>query len=306
MSSEFGVAAYDTVSLSVVRTYTNSSGLTFVGALATDASGNLFVGNQEPDEVLEFAAGTNTLIRTLPQPLPPVALAVDHQGNFYVASWAAATRSYHIAVYTAKGKLSRTITDGLSEPSQMAFDSQDNLYVANFGGAVTVYKYGQTKLARTIGSAKSAGSLIVDSADDVYVGICLYHCSPASVVEYGPQGKGVLRTIRAGIRFPDSLALDASGNLFVSNGSLKKPRTCYVSAYEPNATEPFETITDGVSAAGGVVFDNAGNLYVANGGQWCNGPKYGSVTVYGPGSTTYSAELTQDIRRLYSITIGPV
>jgi sugar lactone lactonase YvrE len=304
-SSEFGIVAYDTSTLNVVRTYTNQQGLTIADEMTTDSAGDLFVSNQEPDAVFEFAAGTTRLVRRLAQPYTPGALAIDREDDLYVADSAPARNLNEIAVYSPKGKLLRTITDGVDGPSQMVFDSRDALYVANLGGPVTIYNSGQSKPARTIGSAVNNGSLAVDASDDIYVGTCLFHCSPSSVVEYGPQGHKVLRTIKDGIRYPGSIALDPSGNLFVADGSLHKPRNCYVTAYASGATHPFETITDGVSAAGGVAFDAAGNLYIANGGAWCRGPKYGSVTVYPPGQTTYANELTQDIRRLYSVTIGP-
>jgi sugar lactone lactonase YvrE len=302
--SGFGIAAYDTATLKVVRTYVNSDGLTIATFAVTDAAGDLFVGNQEPDDVLEFAAGSKKLVQTIPQNEPPVAMAFDGNGNLYVAY--SDLQVSGINVYSPKGRLLRTIAEGVDGPAQLAFDSKNNLYVANYGGPVSVYDGGATKLTGTLGTYGNTDSLAIDASDDIYVGTCLFHCKPTAVVEFGPEGKSVIRTITRGIREPGSLALDASGNLFVNDGDRSgRTKKCFITAYAQGATSPFETITDGVHRPGGVLFDAAGNLYVANGGGACHGNPSGDVTVYPPGRTTYSHKLKKDIHRVYSITIGP-
>jgi DNA-binding beta-propeller fold protein YncE len=307
VGSDDGIAAYDLSTYALNRSYGVSTGVSAPEALAQDASGNLWVGNDGFNNVLEFAAGSTKLLQTITNGiLEPTAIAFDPAGNVYVANRGPVSRnSNDVTVYSPSGTLLRTIIAGIQYPTHLAFDSQGNLYVANGGGPVTEYDGGLKKLTRTISGTNQSFFILFDAADDLYVSNCSLRCKSPSIVEYGPQGKGVLRTITDGLRNPLSMALDSTGNLYVADANFgDRSKTCFVTAYAPDQTSPSEKITDGVHDAQGVVVDGSDNLYVMNFNGLCKGKFPGGVTVYPPGSTTFTHKLKKSIYRPLAIIVG--
>ena len=88
-------------------------------------------------------------------------------------------------------------------------------------------------------------------------------------------------TITGGIYYPQGIATDKSGNLYVANENS-------VTIYAPGATSPSTTITAGVSWASDVAVDSGGNVYVTNNGTPSEGKEW--INFYPAGSTspTYS------------------
>ena len=84
----------------------------------------------------------------------------------------------------------------------------------------------------------------------------------------------------SGLDYPDALAVDASGNLYVANYLVANT----VSKFAPGATTPSATLT-GLSDPRALAFDTSGNVYVANYGN-------GTVSKFAPGATTPTATLT--------------
>ncbi len=85
VASESGVAAFDTATYALERTYGASQGVNYPQALAEDTAGDLYVANPIDNDVVEFAAGTTTTLRTLSKGMHgPYALAFDPSGNLYV------------------------------------------------------------------------------------------------------------------------------------------------------------------------------------------------------------------------------
>ena len=84
-----------------------------------------------------------------------------------------------------KGKVLRTITDGLNNPFAVAFDGSGNVYIANlFGdkGAVTVYAPGGASLLRTISQGVyGPEALAFDSSSDLFVANCCSHKGKGAV-----------------------------------------------------------------------------------------------------------------------------
>jgi CSLREA domain-containing protein len=82
-----------------------------------------------------------------------------------------------------------------------------------------------------------------------------------------------------GLSFPQALAFDAQGNLFVANSGNGT-----VSVFAPGGTTPTRTLT-GLNLPQALAFDARGNLFVTNAGS-------GTVSVFAPGGTTPFATLT--------------
>jgi hypothetical protein len=101
---------------------------TLPGRMTMDASGNLFVSNRAYDTsrnsgtVTEYAAGTNSLIKTISKGgINPIDLVVDGYGNLYVANYRNEGAS-NVTVY-APGKTSpsETLTKGIYNPISFAW-----------------------------------------------------------------------------------------------------------------------------------------------------------------------------------------
>ena len=77
---------------------------------------------------------------------------------------------------------------------------------------------------------------------------------------------------------PYSVAVDASGNLYVANESSN---AIGISVYPPTGITPTRNITSGIDGVALLAFDKAGNLYAAN-----YNPTPATITEYAPGSST--------------------
>jgi hypothetical protein len=299
------VAAFDTVTYKLERTYGTSQGVDGPRGLVEDTSGNLYVTNTNGNNVIEFAAGKTTVLKTLTEAIAsPFALAFDPSGNLYVLNYGA-TGGPNVTVYSASGSKLRVITKGISDPAALALDSHGNLYVANRGtNDVTVYDGGGKALSQTINTGYP-NNVSVDRSDDLYVVACGKKCIDARIIEYSPGGKAILRTITKELRDARAVALDSKGNLFAAQadaGDVKTP--CRVPAYAPGKTQPYETITDAVHGSTGVAFDASDQLYVLNSINHCSGSRNGDVTVYPAGKTTYIHKFTKPIVYPSAMIIG--
>jgi serine/threonine-protein kinase len=106
------------------------------------------------------------------------------------------------------------------------------------------------------------------------------------VSEYALGQTKPLRLITKGINYPAYCAIDASGNLWVTNAGLDD-----VAEYLKGSTEPHATITKGLTFPEGIAIDHAGNLYVANLQPY----KTYNIQVYAPGSKSPSRTITDGI-----------
>jgi hypothetical protein len=101
------------------------------------------------------------------------------------------------------------------------------------------------------------------------------------------QSQQPVGTITKGISGPEGLAVDAAGNLYVTNSASNT-----VTVYPPGQLNPSTTYSNGLAFPYGVSVGTDGTLYVANIMGGING--FGSVSVYPPGSTNPSLTLTLD------------
>ena len=249
-----------------------TSGFSDARSSAFDANGNIYIADAAGDTVLVFpanASGTTTPIRTIAGAATllglPRGIALDTKGNIFVSNSGDANNSNvaSVTVYAAgaAGNVSPTAVisgaaTGLSFPNGIALDTLGRIYVANgtdlsgLGlGSVTVYAANATNNASPTVTISGAATELSE-----------------------PQG----------------LALDTSGNIYVSNRGGNS-----VTAYSAGATgnaSPAKTISGtatGLSTPNGIALDAQGNLYVTNEGA-------GSVTVY-PASATGNAAPTATI-----------
>jgi hypothetical protein len=165
------------------------------------------------------------------------------------------------------------------------------LYVANVGLNVTPL---------TIYKARADNPKpIATISKDIYnsLGACIDSDGTLYVPNYPNYGTGwvseyaigqtkPLRVITKGINYPTFCAIDASGNLWVSNIGLPD-----VAEYLKGSTKPYATITKGLTDPQGIAIDHAGNLYVANFEPY----EVANVQVYAPGDKSPSRTITDGV-----------
>jgi hypothetical protein len=107
-------------------------------------------------------------------------------------------------------------------------------------------------------------------------------------VTYYLKGTGpnnpVAGTLSGTFENPQGMAIDPTGNLYVSNGNASE-----VLVYPPGASSPSTTLTDPVGFPVDVAIGSDGTVYVAN--VWASMGNPGSVAVYAPGATTPTSVL---------------
>jgi sugar lactone lactonase YvrE len=213
------VTVYAPGSTKVLRTITTTVDQPF--ALAFDSSGNLYVANYNANSVTVYAPGSTKVLRTIEKGVDrPDALAFDGPGNLYVANYpcrfaSCRNRASSVTVYASgRGKVLRTISQGVASPFALAFDRSGNLYIANnWFGYVTVYAPGSTKVLRTIKKDVAVPTaLAFDASDNLYVGnggCGPSSCSgykPSTVTVYAPGSTKLSRTISHGVLGPAAIA----------------------------------------------------------------------------------------------------
>jgi streptogramin lyase len=177
-------------------------------------------------------------------------------------------------------KLSRTISEGINEPFDVAFDTSNNLYVLNFGNdTVTIYAEndGRPKLTISAGIRWPIG-LALDNTNGLYV-LNNYN---KTITVYNRKSGRERYSISSGLSYPVAIAIGPDQNLYVANGTN-------IAVYAPGTQTPTRTIATGIIDAEGLAFDSAGNLFVANSKN---------VIVYPPGSDTPSETLKKNSYRL--------
>jgi serine/threonine-protein kinase len=108
------------------------------------------------------------------------------------------------------------ITSGLSGPEGMAVDRLGRLFVTNTSNnTVTVYRRGGTTPVRTYSSGLNGPAGVVIGNDKTVYVSNLY----GNNVDAYAGGSLTPTTIYTGVNFPIAVTLDASNNLYVTNGS---------------------------------------------------------------------------------------
>jgi hypothetical protein len=197
-----------------------ASGLTKPLDVVFDSTGNLFVGDFNPLELVGYAAifkiSPNGLQTVFAWGLSyPSYLAIDRTNNLYVADYNSGV------IYKYKPSGSRaTFASGLYHPMALACDSANNLWIAdNSAGNIHqggIYRYAPDGSRVTVGvldRADRPADLAFDSLGDLFMAD-----SGGKIYKYNIRG--VLRrpgrtTFGSVPHSAESLGFDTAGNLFV-------------------------------------------------------------------------------------------
>jgi sugar lactone lactonase YvrE len=224
------------------KTATIGSGFLSPKGVAVDAAGNVYVADTGNDRVVKIAAvtGTETVLSSDLNSgtglNAPQGIAVDATGNVYVAD----TGNKRIVEISPFGELEPVPmldyngAQTFVSPVGIALDTAGNIYVADSGNGNGIIKI-----------AASGGDLQVPSGNSAVP-------SPASL-------------IRAALSEPTGVAVDAAGNLYVSDAGLNTVQE------QPSGAGPLSSAVTlgftGLSSPGGLALDASGNVYVADTGN---------------------------------------
>jgi len=183
----------------------------------------------------------------------PSALAVDTNGNLYVADGA-------IYKVTPAGVMS-TFASGFSEPTGLAFDSSGNLYVADFGNG-TISKVTPAGVVSTFATGFTSdphlgGNGTLSVACDGNGNVFLADYDAGTVSKITPAR--VVSVFADGMSYLFSITTDPGGNVFVADfyGTVTK--------FTPAGA--VSTLASVSWYATGLAFDSGGNLYVSHVGN---------------------------------------
>ncbi|MGA2838437.1 MAG: hypothetical protein ABSF84_17780, partial [Acidimicrobiales bacterium] len=254
----------------------NSSGYT-VDGFATTAS-----GNASPSYLLGNSASS---------PSGPIQGAFDASGDLWMINQGSSSITEYTKSQVAQGGNPHPATTLLSNgtnldgPSSLAFDGAGDLWVSNYGDD-TIVEFTPAQLAAggaptpaTLVSSDTTGSLANPGAL-LFIGTSLWvgndQQSTSSIVEYtanqllasGDPNPVTTITDTGHIDDPTSLAVDATGNLWVSSRSGTSGE---VGAFTPGqrllggAIDPSVILASSAfSAPAGLSFDRSGNLWMSN------------------------------------------
>ncbi|UCG16018.1 MAG: SBBP repeat-containing protein [Phycisphaerales bacterium] len=228
-------------------------------ALAVDASGNVYVtgrslgyGTVDDCVTIKYDSdGTEIWVARYDGPAnsndAPSAMTVDASGNVYVTgyTWSIATNLDYVTVkYDSAGtELWAAIYDGpeshYDEPQAIAVDASGNVYVTGYSYSSTLHDYATVKYdssgtelwaATYNGPADDtdwADAIAVDASGNVYVtgrSVGSGTADDYATVQYDSSGNelwvGRFDGPAHGTDQASAVALDASGNVYVTGGSF--------------------------------------------------------------------------------------
>lgn len=278
----------------------NAAGNVSAKLLMLDASGNTLAsitlqGNGTGPALQVSPAAESTIGAGLKT---PTQVAVDAGGNTYVADPGLGAVEMYPKGYGAVAAVT-TVGTGLSAPTGVAVDGAGDVFIADSGNVYEVPNgpkglnaAGQITLKGGLGMGLNLAS---DGLDDLYIADPQNH----RVVKLGSLGGtfGLLtqtETDMTGFNTPSAVAVDASGNLYVVDGT---------NLVEVTTAGTQSTLLTNLSNPTGVAVDPSGSVYVAMTGGTLRYPTAGGVvsttgqpiapTVTSP--TSVAVDPTEDI-----------
>jgi hypothetical protein len=177
-------------------------------SMTFDSHDNLYVLTSD-STVVEFAAGTDKLIRTVGVETDSVEMAINASDDLYVLSYPRSSHSYSIEVFPPhRSKPQLTITEGLSNPHFMALDSKGDLFVLN-ANDITAYAPGATSPYLTFNRNNAyEGPMVIDGEDNLYVGGEMRgHFNLGYFKVFALGENKLVRTVSRDVSEPNTLAI---------------------------------------------------------------------------------------------------
>ena len=256
--------------------------------LVLDASSNILgsinlhgIGTGSAVQVLpggESAIGAN--LKT------PSQVAVDAAGNTYVADSGLGAVEMYPKGYGSSAATA-TVGTGLTAPTGVAVDGAGDVFIADSGNAIEV--------PNGVSGLNAAGQLTLKSGLGTKLNLAadggghLYISDPDNhrVVKLGNLGGsfgllGQTETDLTGFNSPSAVAVDASGNLYVADGS---------NLIEVTPAGVQSTLLSSLTNATGLALDPSGSVYVSMSGGTVRIPNE-SGTLEASAETTVASDVT--------------
>jgi len=288
-----------------------SAALNLPAGTAVDAAGNLYIadaGGQRirkvtTDGVIHTLAGNGSVgfsgdggQSIFAKLFSPDGVAVDASGNLYIADYG----NHRLRKVTPAGVISSINLSGLSNPAQLAFDGSGRLLVADYGtnvvrrgvpegtfsiiaGIVTAGFSGDGGLAKNAALSRPIG-VAADPDGNVYIADTgnnrIRKVTPTGVIStvagngtVGFSGDGGIAT-SATLASPEGLAVDAVGNLYISdtnNSRIRKVDLATVAGFSPSALLRGDFDGDGISDILWQNSDGSAAIWLMNGTDLSSG-----------------------------------
>jgi hypothetical protein len=196
----------------------------YPGCVTVDASGNLFI--PQGNDVSEILAVNGSIpasptIRTLATGfILPRCVAVDGSGNLFIAD----NLDRKVKEIVAAGGYTtvKTLASEWRDPIDVAVDGSGNLFIASmdYGAPVKeILAAGGYTTVKILGGGSISGYAVgvaLDGSGNVFVTSIMGYSAP--LYEILAEGRyTTVKTLASGLYCPDSVAVDASGNLFVTD-----------------------------------------------------------------------------------------
>lgn len=239
-------------------------------AVAVDRDGNIFVTDSGTNSISVLSKDmqlqrtiNNTLADGTPSPSRtqlknPRGLALDAEGNIFVANW----NGHNVLKFPAGGgqaiplavTVDRFQPQILNTPSGIAVDAKGFIFVAEYSRhRVQVFdQNGNHVRFFGIGGLKFPCGVALDRQGNVYV------ADWGRVAVFDMHGNYKAGTARGAVRRPRAVALDDTGNVYVADQAAK-----VVAVFSPTL-EPIAKLSsqDGVVTPIGVAVDSSGDVIV--------------------------------------------
>jgi sugar lactone lactonase YvrE len=224
-------------------------------AIAVDGADNVFVANPAAHNVLEFPAGGGTSKAIGSFLITPVAVAVDAQGNVYIAD-----SDGNQVVKVAPDGTQFHLGNNLANPLGVALDNAGNVYIADADNNRVVKVASLSGYATIVpGNWTIPQSVTVDSEGNVYAldgpGVTNPKVWKLTI------STGVSTVIGSGFIQPCGLAVDAAGNAYVGDSDINAVVEVPVNG------GPQVNLGTGILDPCGVALDAGGNVFVADSGN---------------------------------------
>jgi len=241
-----------------------ATGLDGVNSVAVDKKGNVFAA-KAGNSVNETLFGLYSVMPAL-----PAGLALDRKTGIISGiplSLKAAT-NYTITGANVAGSSTTTVNIAVNATASpnISYSSPQTFYLnkpgsvspVNTGGAVPTQQALMLTPPPLPAYIKIHG-LAVDGSGNIYTE---WNYDDANenldFIQMLPPGGGIASRITSGFNGPSYIAVDAAGNVFVSDNSQKSVREILAS------NGSIVTYASGFKGPGGLVLDAAGNLYVSD------------------------------------------
>ncbi len=201
-------------------------------AIAIDGSDNLYVANNENQNVTKYDNNGNRLLTIKGGGMDgPVGVVVDAAGNIYVLNYGTDSEVKHIYKYNANGTFLGIFgTAPLYSPLGIGIDADGDIYVADQGfnglgsntGTINVYSPSGTMFTQLTGLYDPRG-VIVDPAGNLYVS----DYTSNTITKYPPTaGYFINKPLPAGLSF------NSTTGQITGTPTVASPSTVYtITAY---------------------------------------------------------------------------